>query len=767
MTDVNANPSVVTRLPGRKNKPFDVFGFVIRRIGFILFFGTLIFLAFLPLLMLEKPPITYTADGRITVQPEIAPLIDKSNNQSISRYFDDYVRTQSRLIKNHEFIKEVLSGMEPANWPSFIPPGLSLEKAAWMVTAKLGVDGERGTQFIVLQLEGPGPEGLAELINKAMERFVEMKEEEQFALTGKRMEYLKRQQQEVETELARQEVLLEEAAVAAKTSTFDEMFNIGFSKLQDFQQQLIQARVGRIDAESRYNATSNRVEAIRKISIQTLADEITANDQSLWGIQNWTYQTLQELRSQIDGIAEGNPDRKYVEVRMDAITDYLTEFRGTVEDRNFRIVNDKREYELKKDMLNAKLEYDAALELEKKVEELLETASVESARISTLIRKGDRAKFNVENLRDRLEVLNDRIQELHAEANSPTRMQVSVLANRPRNPSMVASSRKYFLLFAFAYGFIGILYAAYDFLDNRIRSYRDVRNAMGAPVPDAVVRVADDHDFSRVALVAPGSRAAAAIRSLAIRLDNERRNHQSRIFLFSGINAQSGVSQVLLNTACSLRGLTNRVLVVDCNFVAPGLAPLVGGLDSEYPCFADYVEGKSELSECLVRDPERDVDLLLARRLNWQTMDAGRIRELFDMMAERYDMVLIDTPPLTASEITEYLLHRADAAVLVVQEDRSMYRTLRWAMYKVAEAEIDAITIVLNFASNRNVAGAILQGLQQTINMISEMAHVLMRQAAASREETRGLPLHKRVKPAVKHVRPALKELLSILKKGL
>lgn len=95
-----------------------------------------------------------------------------------------------------------------------------------------------------------------------------------------------------------------------------------------------------------------------------------------------------------------------------------------------------------------------------------------------------------------------------------------------------------------------------------------------------------------------------------------------------------------------------------------GYAPRGGDL-------AAYLKGECSLEAALHHAPQRGFDLLTTRRPEPQLIDEAtpaRIEALLAELTARYDMVVIDTPPLLLVADTLQLARLADASILLVKQ---------------------------------------------------------------------------------------------------
>jgi len=171
--------------------------------------------------------------------------------------------------------------------------------------------------------------------------------------------------------------------------------------------------------------------------------------------------------------------------------------------------------------------------------------------------------------------------------------------------------------------------------------------------------------------------------------------HQS--IVFAGGLPGAGTTTVITNLATSFAASGRRVLVVDANFRRPRMASCLG-LDSAMPGLGDALVSDLPL-ESVVQRADAGFDAVTAgsaehrvvERLSTEPMD-----RLLASARDRYDVVLIDTPPAVVAGDAIILANKVDAAVLVVrayQEQKGLVARLVNQFYG---SRCDLLGIVLN-----------------------------------------------------------------------
>jgi Mrp family chromosome partitioning ATPase len=473
--------------------------------------------------------------------------------------------------------------------------------------------------------------------------------------------------------------------------------------LEQIQRLYWEAAVISAEKQSLLEKALHDRDRLKELSLQPFADERVADNFGINRIEQWTYEQLQVMRTSIDGLTVDNPDRKYVEERMKAMNDFLADYKKDVNNSTIRNLVSKRDFELNTDVLKAETVAQASKESETLLGDQLEQARKEASDVSETIFRAADIDFSVVQLRERLAALNTRIDDCEMEAKAPVRIAIDKRAERPTTPAR-SRSRTLIMLAAFlAYGGLAGIFLVFDLLDNRIRCFRQVEQALGGPGPDPVASyvsaVPCQQEFSHVLQVNPGHPAAKAIRDLAVRLNYERERHGARVFVFSGLGPGCGTSTLALNAAQALATLCGRTLLIEMNISRPGLAQWIAPLQpSRFS--EDVIATPGDLGACTLHDLERGVDVLPARGGPGGVNLTG-LGEMLSFARSSYAAVLLDVGPVFSDDLAHHVLLHADAAVLVAREDVSLYADLRRAIVMLTRADIPALTGVLNFSQHR------------------------------------------------------------------
>ncbi|MGI9417581.1 MAG: GumC family protein [Geminicoccaceae bacterium] len=189
---------------------------------------------------------------------------------------------------------------------------------------------------------------------------------------------------------------------------------------------------------------------------------------------------------------------------------------------------------------------------------------------------------------------------------------------------------------------------------------------------------------------APETAFAESIRSLAGRIGSRINNDPTdNIFLFTSAEPGEGKTSTISSTARQLALNDKKTVLLDCDLRRPSLprtfavSPPVAGL-------IPYLEGKTAADRISVGDQATPLDVIFS---GGQTRDVfplitgQRMVDLLNELRQRYDVVLIDSPPVMAVEDVFYLREFATTLMFCVRWGKTKRRTVDRALKSLIEGD--------------------------------------------------------------------------------
>ncbi|MGH9478041.1 MAG: tyrosine-protein kinase family protein [Terriglobales bacterium] len=176
-----------------------------------------------------------------------------------------------------------------------------------------------------------------------------------------------------------------------------------------------------------------------------------------------------------------------------------------------------------------------------------------------------------------------------------------------------------------------------------------------------------------VAWAEPQGVGAEQFRRLAVSLQHLRARRTLRRVLITSAAPGEGKSVSAANLALTLaRPGTGRVLLLEGDLHRPALLARMGVQFSHG--LADWLEGRRELRDCLVRWPTLPFWVLpaaRARALPLELLQASPPQEILRQLEPLFDWIVVDAPPLLPMADAAHWAEAADGVLLVVRPGRT------------------------------------------------------------------------------------------------
>ena len=259
--------------------------------------------------------------------------------------------------------------------------------------------------------------------------------------------------------------------------------------------------------------------------------------------------------------------------------------------------------------------------------------------------------------------------------------------DRPASPNTRLN-----LIIGAALGLIlGVVLAFFlEYLDTSVRGVDEVEERLGAPVLAVVpMEVAPLHETGAA------HPDAEAYRILRTNIEFARSGAAGNVITFVSGGAGEGKSTTLMNfaTVCAAGGQT--VLVIDADLRRPRLHSLFNIRNTSG--LTNYLTAGGELEDIVLRTPMDNLYFVPSGVLPADAagvLGSPRFKELLADVRDRFDVVLVDSPPILGVSDGSVLASEADATVAVVQHGklpRHMLEKVRTAADKVGANLIGAV----------------------------------------------------------------------------
>ncbi|HLM66131.1 MAG TPA: polysaccharide biosynthesis tyrosine autokinase, partial [Longimicrobium sp.] len=202
----------------------------------------------------------------------------------------------------------------------------------------------------------------------------------------------------------------------------------------------------------------------------------------------------------------------------------------------------------------------------------------------------------------------------------------------------------------------------------------------------ALVTVSDQH-----------SAGSQAYRKLRTHLIFSQGGHPPRTLLITSPAASEGKTTVSANLATTFAQQGLRVVLVDADMRRPRMHGVFGL--SRTPGLTEVLQNEAPLEEGLRETSVEGLHVLGAGRLVAavsELLGGAAMGRLLRELNGRYDVVVVDTPPVLAAADAEILAAQADAVLLVIRAGQTERQSAHYAIQQLRAVGARIVGAVLN-----------------------------------------------------------------------
>lgn len=172
----------------------------------------------------------------------------------------------------------------------------------------------------------------------------------------------------------------------------------------------------------------------------------------------------------------------------------------------------------------------------------------------------------------------------------------------------------------------------------------------------------------------------------------------TKVVMFTSCGPNEGKSTVTMNLASSIADGGKKVLFIDCDLrksVLVGRYRVKKGIKG----LTHFLSGQNTLEEVIYSTNVENMDVILAGPVPpnpAELLDSPLFKDTVKEMREKYDYVIIDTPPLGSVIDAAIVATVSDGAVLVIAANQVSYKFAQNVMEQLKKTKIKIIGSVLN-----------------------------------------------------------------------
>ena len=255
-----------------------------------------------------------------------------------------------------------------------------------------------------------------------------------------------------------------------------------------------------------------------------------------------------------------------------------------------------------------------------------------------------------------------------------------------------------------AVGF-GLIFAV-AFLDDRVKSAFDIEGTIGLPMLGVVPRIKKLDTNTKAQAVASNvdRHVTETFRSIhsALKLNDESRN--AKIILATSTLPGEGKSFVSSNLSLTFANHGEKTLLIDADLRLPNVARSLQ-LENDFGLL-DHVEKGVALDEVIIKEVYPNLDVLPSggkSKNPTQVLNSAQLEAMFADLRDRYDRIVVDSPPLAAVSDALNLLPLVDGTLYIIK-------------FNTVKRKTAVVNVRRLWESNTPVFGAILNNITSSLS---------------------------------------------------
>lgn len=290
-------------------------------------------------------------------------------------------------------------------------------------------------------------------------------------------------------------------------------------------------------------------------------------------------------------------------------------------------------------------------------------------------------------------------QSLQLTTTSTSIVQLLDSAGLPNFPS----NKKFFLNAVF--GVVGGLVIGsgivllLSFFDDKIKSAKDVETTLGLPLLTAVPKInAKKREKATAVSGTEFQEVKEAFIAMYSALKLGEFSASAKVVAITSTTPSEGKTFVAENLAQTYAMHDERVLLIDADLRLPNVANTLE-LDTAGKGINLWFNENLPLEDAIVRQVVPNMDVLCvgsACNNPTQIINSKRFKEMFVALREKYDRIIVDTPPIAAVSDILNVLPLCDGMILTVKFDAIQRMMVKANLNRLLDARVPVFGAVLN-----------------------------------------------------------------------
>ncbi len=235
------------------------------------------------------------------------------------------------------------------------------------------------------------------------------------------------------------------------------------------------------------------------------------------------------------------------------------------------------------------------------------------------------------------------------------------------------------------------------FLQDEIRDPEEITRKWGVPVLGLITNYKLNGN-PVITMAQPRAPVSESFRSLRTSLQFSSVDHPIKTLLVTSASPADGKTSIVANLAAVMAQNNREVVVVDGDLRKPKLHR-VFALSNRIGLSDYFIRSSGNLSGVVKKTSAKGLSVITSGSLPpnpSELLNSAKMVEVIDLLENRFDTLILDTPPLLAVTDALVLAPRADGVILVMDPSITKRGALRHAIEQLRQVNANLLGVVLN-----------------------------------------------------------------------
>ncbi len=644
---------------------------------------------------LERATPRYTSTSRIYVEQAGPEVWEKDASGVVTRW-TNYLYTQAELIKQTDTLSAALALPGMAGLKTFADADNPVTKLRRELEVMVG----KKDEIINVSFTCPYPDEAAHLVNSVVDAYITQHNERRRNTSAEVVKILREEKTSRDAELKEKLAKMVEFSQANEGLAYgaSQESNIIMRRLERFQQALDEAQLATIECKAFY-------ETARKMADDPVGLRQFVEAQRAKGIYIAGANEAASLRAQLQQLER---DRADCLLRLKADAPAILALDAEIERIEAQIAEVDADFAARQ-LAVAEEQYQAAVQRQEELAKDLDEQRAAAIALNRQLSQFTLLQSDYEQTLRFCEILDDKIRKLNVDpevgALTVQIVETAEPATEPSEPQKARTMGLALCLGLFAGVGLGLLR---EWKDQRLRSTQEISALLGLPVLGVVPSMTAPKQTLAIrgqkVRISPDSREAEAFRTVRTALFFGRPKDEARTILMTSPAPGEGKTMMVANLGIAIAQAGQRTLIVDTDFRRPTLHRIFD-LHRQARGLSSVLAGRMDLEEAIEHLGLANLDVLTCGPdvpNPAELLNSNRFAEIVKTLAQQYDRVLIDSPPVIAVADAQILAALCDVTILVLRAQQSTRRVSMQACDSLAGVGGRILGVVVNDVPRRS-----------------------------------------------------------------